>query len=193
MAAIAAVLALGGRSNQLWSRRLQTAYGPDELRRPHHPVTMQQLLGGLGFASLVLSVVAYHTYERGPLFGEHLSPAAVPFLVPAAATDVCYARLAPYSLKYEFTIDEARFRDFANHHFEPATSDERRLAEIKDVLPGGECQIDRYVSLMGAEGVGEHRVDVHDGLCFESHRSNSRRQAVYDRKHGRAYFSIYRR
>lgn len=181
------------RSNQLRARSLRASSTRVHAQHLHRPTSQRQLLGELALISIVIAVTMYQHQVRGPRSAEHLNRADVPFAVPAEATDVSYGRSAFSTLAYEFTIDEPGFRAWVTQHFEKSDAPGRKLIEIKDVTTfGRECSISRYTSLI-PDPAGDHDAKVSDGLCFERHFEDQRRQTVYNRVNQRAYFYVYGR
>lgn len=180
--------AAAGRSNQLWTAKLRTAATADSASQPPISTARRRRGAAIVFA-LSAAGAAYLVHRYGPPYAEHVAAGDAPFALPAAATDVCYARGSRGLLYYEFSIDEPGFREWIDDFYRSAGPNRPQLAEISDVMKYGDpCEIRRYTSL--ANLPGDRYARVTDGLCFARHNQDQRRQAVYDRAARRAYFTF---
>jgi len=154
--------------------------------------SLRELFLAVGVVAVMSGVAArrIHTalpdYADIPWQAEHVDLDAVPFVLPASATDISYSQGYRGKLNYEFTVDEASFRIWVGTQIF-ATPDEEVYRMMSEIAPDF-YEIERYTASSRTHS-GRRSITIQDGLAFRKWSGNREIQAAYDRNSGRAYYS----
>lgn len=184
----AAALSLAaGRMNALCSAKLRADLATGATSPRQSGFTLRELLLVVGVLAIMTGITAQFIGSAPPTFAEHIDAAAAPVELPDGATDVSYCRGHRGTIAYEFTIDEARFRDWVSSGI---GSIEAQSAGIPLQEITSPFTIKRYY-LYSSELSGPYDVTIASGLSYTWSKEDRGVYAAFDRTTGRAYFHAH--
>ena len=112
-------------------------------------------------------------------FAEHLETTNPPFGIPAGAKDICYCQGWRGTIAYEFTIDEARFRNWA----------EAQFADRKDSHheENGTMRVTTYRTLL-PDFHDVEQLEIPHAVIYSWAEADAGTYAVFDRDTNRVYY-----
>lgn len=184
----AAALSLAaGRMNSRWSDKLHAAIASGITNPQQSAFTLRELMLAVGVIAVMTGITAQFVGTAPPPFAEHVDAAAAPVDLPDGATDVSYGKGHRGTIAYEFTIDEARFRDWVKSGI---GSIEAQSAGIPLQEITSSCTITRYYTYSGAQN-GLERIAIDNGLYYSWSKEDRGVYAAFDRTTERAYYHAH--
>lgn len=168
-----------GWANLRWSRRLTVA-GASHLQR-RGQFTLWDLLAGVTILAVMTASVTFLVGQTNSQYAENVSREEAPIGLPRNARDVSFCQGMRGTIAYEFTIDEAGFKDWINTEIAPRNP-KVTLNSITNTF-----RITRYNSL-SSELNGPDSITITNGLSFQWTEGDRGIHAAFDRTTNRAYY-----
>lgn len=176
---VGSVAAVTGWANLHWSRCLQFGSSSSLLRRGQF--TLRDLLAGITVIAGVTASVAFLVRQIKPQYAENVTREEAPIGLPATARDISFCQGMRGTIAYEFTIDEAEFKEWIHS----------RLGQRHPKIPlhsiVSPFTITRFNSL-SSELNGPASITITNGLSFQWTEVDRGIHAAFDRTTNRAYY-----
>ena len=183
MLGIGVVSAFAGWVNQSWAKSLPEHSAPERQRK----LNAWDILALLASTAAV-AVLSYSMHRDSlPQYGEHVDRAHAPASIPAGATDISYCQGVRGTIAYEFTIDEAGFREWVAGGIGSIESQSANIPLKTITTP---VAIGTY-SRLSEELTGPELVTVEAGLYYSWSHEDRGVTAVFDSKRNRAYYAAH--
>jgi hypothetical protein len=177
--AIGALSGVVGWANLRWSRRLTVAGASNFQRRGQF--TLWDLLAGVTIIAVMTASVTFLVGQTKSQYAENVPREEAPIGLPMNTRDVSFCQGMRGTIAYEFTIDEAGFKDWINTEIAPRNP-KATLNSITNTF-----RITRYNSL-SSELNGPDSITITNGLSFQWTEGDRGIHAAFDRTTNRAYY-----
>lgn len=172
---------IGSRLNREWAEELRRfeAGQEDEQRsavRHGHPIVW------ITTCLVFLTATAAFYWAFGPRSGEHVEPAASPFVLPEGVSDLGYWMYAGNTV-FEFSISEPGFLAWAEPQIRQRQGDFDGMKAVAEPQT-----IPTYRAWLPDTPL-PHEAMVEDGYYHGWQQSGKTIEYAYDRKTGRAYYA----
>lgn len=175
-ASVGSLFVTAGWLNYRWQAQLPL---PSRDSRWAWRLSLREILGFTTAAGVCLGIAMYFINTSPEHFAEHLEITNPPFGIPAGAKDISYCQGGRGTIAYEFTIDEARFRTWAEAEF--AYREDTYHEE------NGRMRVTTYRTLLpGSRDV--EQTEIPHALIYSWAESDAGTYAVFDRDTNRAYY-----
>jgi len=175
-ASVGALFVAAGWLNYRWQRQLSL---PSRNSRWSWRLSLREILGFMSAAGVCLGISMYFINTSPERFAEHLETTNPPFGIPAGAKDICYCQGWRGTIAYEFTIDEARFRNWA----------EAQFADRKDSHheENGTMRVTTYRTLL-PDFHDVEQLEIPHAVIYSWAEADAGTYAVFDRDTNRVYY-----
>lgn len=184
---VAACALTFGRMNALWSRKLRSAIASNPTSKIKRGVSFREIFLGVGALAAMTGIACQFTQPSAPSFAEHVDASAAPFGLPANATDVSYGKRYRGTIAFEFTTDEAAFREWVGAGIGSIESQSANIRLLEITSPQ---TIARY-NLYAVEPNGPNRISVDNGLFYSWSKKDRAVYTLFDRDSNRAYYQAH--
>jgi hypothetical protein len=172
-----------GALNAAWARQITRDSWADADDGGRRGVSLRELMLGVATCAVMIGMTAHAIRTAPPVAGEHFDVADAPVNVPADASDVCFSRGLHGREAYEFTIDEAGFRQWIAAL--ETTGKPNAAEEIS--MP---VTIARYVAY-ASQFPGDRDATISKGLFYDVTEGRRHGRTVFDRSTNRAYYESH--
>jgi len=179
MLATSVVGLFGGWLNLRWRRRL-----PENVTDIGYRFSLRETLAAVAVICLLTGLTSSLIRSTPPRYAENVSVAEAPFGLPPNATDVSFCQGFRGTIAYEFTIDEASFRQWAA---DGIGSIESNASDTK-IQPITDPESITRFNRLSPELVGPDSITVNSGLHYSWSFEDRGVYAVFDSTTNRAYY-----
>lgn len=184
LAALGLFFALCGWANLAWSRLLKTAADSPEKSPKPGTFSRWDRTAALLATTFVVIATSLMISTIPPEFAENVEYTRPPFDIPVGATSISFCQGSRGTIAYEFSIDEAGFREWLQKKIDSMGPMNSRNS-IEPIT--STFTMKRYVSLK-RELKGDPNISISDGLRYSWHKEDQGKYAAFDRTKKRAYY-----
>jgi hypothetical protein len=174
-----------GWQNSLWFTQLKKFYADSGSDPPRGTFSLRELFLAVTVIAIIAGLSMSYFRNDRPSAAEHVSPEQAGLGLPEGASDVSYGRGHRGTMAYEFTTDEASFRNWVEAGIGSLEAQAANVPLVEITQP---VEIQRY-TVFARQFRGAEQATVSDGLEYEWSYKDRGIQAVFDRKINRAYVS----
>lgn len=176
-----------GKLNSRWCQSMLAAIESGAQAPVHRGFSLRELLLGVGIIAAMIGIGFHLIRTAPPRYAEGVDASAVSFDLPSGATDVSYGRGVRGTIAYEFTINEAAFRQWIDSGI---GSPEAQSAGIPLEEITSRFTIPRY-GATSPESKGPDEITINQGLYYSWSKEDRGVYAAFDRTTGRAYYHAH--
>ncbi len=173
-----------GRLNARWAKKLIVARASG-VASGQRGFSIRELLLALGVVAFMTGIASHRVRMAPPRFAEHITAVDAPLGLPHGATDVSYGKSIGGAIAFEFTTDEAAFREWVEAGIGSIESSASGMSLQEITTP---MTISRFYTFTPSELDGPNTVTVAMGLSYAWSKEDRSVAAAFDRTTGRAYY-----
>jgi len=186
---VSTVLLLAALANLRWARLLRKSQVAPEPIFSRLRFSMRELFLAVTLIAVVAGLTAYGVRTMPPRYAENVAVAEAPYRLPSEAKDVSFCQGHRGTKAYEFSIDEAGFRNWVADGIGSIESSQDDV-QIEPIH--GSYTIRRYGSLMPIPGSADrNEITITDGLYYDWSKEHRGVYAAFDRTNQRAYYFFH--
>ncbi len=179
MLAVASVGLFGGWLDLRWRSNLPPMSADAAWR-----FSLREVLAAVAAISVLTGLTASFIRSTPPRYAENVSVADAPFGLPPSATEVSFCQGFRGTIAYEFTVDEASFREWVAEGIGSIESNASNTKLEQIITP---VSITRY-NAYSSELSGPDSITVNNGLHYSWSFEDRGVYAVFDSTTNRAYY-----